>query len=191
MKKLLSVFTCCIAMYSCTMQPVSVDPRPSVACMVDTFVATHPNFMNNSITQEKANEEFKQAFMDSIEANPHFLDGVRLTLLEINETKKNGYVAHLRSDYNCYDKYNISAIHFDVIAQVTDSLVENLQERHGYYVNGEIVGAITFPVMQLLYGAPLQRYTDDYKIEKREYSDTYEVFLANLYMNITNFEPYH
>ena len=190
MKKLLIILWCGLALYSCIVPTTTTQtaPKQPIACLVDTFVATHPNFMNNEITREQANVEWKQAVLDSLK-NPHFLDSIRLTMIGINKTKKNGYVAHFRSNNNdySYGYKNINSLHFDVLTCVSDSIALTLVENADYIVFGQIISPIDFPTMQVLYGAPLNRYTDDYSITESYREGIYDIQMANLMMDINDF----
>lgn len=189
MKKVLLLIVCGFALYACvptqTSQPA---PQPPIVCMVDSFVASHPDFMNNEITRKKANEDWKRVVLDSLK-NPHFLDGVNLTMIGINKTRKHGYIAHFRSIYNS-DRYkNINDLNFDVLTYVSDSIALTLVEKANYIIYGDIVGPINFPTMQKLYEAPLNRYTDDYSIVKCEYrTGKYDIQMANILMDIKEFK---
>jgi hypothetical protein len=187
MKKAFFLILCVIALCSCmpSQSNQQVVKQPPIVCLVDSFVATHPNFMNNSITREKANEDWKKAVLDSLK-NPHFLDGINLTMVRINKTKKHGYIAQFRSAYNNYDCYkNIRELYFDVLSYVPDSVALNLVEKAEYTISGEILYPITFQKMQQIYEAPLDRYTDDYSITKYEYQEgKYDIKLANIMMDI-------
>lgn len=184
MKKIL-IFMCGLVLYSCVPpQSNQPAPQPPIVCLVDSFVATHPNFMNNAITREKANADWKNAVLDSLK-HPHFLDGINLTMIRINKTKKHGYIAQFRS-LNNYKRYkNIRELDFDVLSYVPDSIAMDLVEKAEYTIYGEIIGPINFPTMQKLYEAPIDRYTDKYSIEKYEYHEgMYDIKLANIMMNI-------
>lgn len=181
---------CGFALYSCTVPTTTIQsaPKQPIVCLVDSFVATHPNFMNNEITREQANLEWKQAVLDSFK-NPNFLDSIRLTMIGINKTKKNGYVAHFRSnknDFN-YGYKKINSLHFDVLTNVSDSIALTLVEKADYIIYGDIIGPINFPTMQILYEAPLNRYTDDYSITESYMEGIYDINMANLLMDIKEF----
>ena len=189
MKKILFFVLCMIVFYSCiptqTNQQVQ---QPPIVCLVDSFVASHPDFMNNAITREKANADWKKAVLDSLN-HPNFLDGVNLTMIGINKTRKHGYIAHFRSIYNS-DRYkNINDLNFDVLTYVSDSIALTLVEKANYIIYGDIVGPINFPTMQKLYEAPLNCYTDDYSIVKCEYrTGKYDIQMANILMDIKEFK---
>ena len=190
MKKAFFLILCVVAFYSC-MPPQSSQQtvkQPPIVCLVDSFVTSHPDFMNNAITREKANTDWKKVVLDSLK-NPNFLDGVNLTLIGINKTKKHGYIAHFRAVYNS-DRYkNINNLDFDVLTYVSDSIAYTLVEKANYVICGDIIGPINFPTMRKLYEAPLNRMTDDYSITKCEYkSDKYDLQIANIMMDIKEFK---
>ena len=190
MKKLLLIIVCGFALYACiptqTNQPT---PQPPIVCLVDSFVASHPDFMNNTITREKANADWKKAVLDSLK-NPNFLDGVNLTMVRINKTRKHGYIAQFRSAYNNYNHYrNIRELYFDVLTYVPDSIALTLVEKAEYTIYGDIIGPINFSTMKKLYEAPIDRYTDDYSITKYEYQEgKYDIHMANIMMDIKEFK---
>ena len=187
MKKACFLMLCIVAFCSCmpTMSNQQTVKQPPIVCLVDSFVASHPNFMNNSITREQANADWKKAVLDSLK-NPHFLDGINVTMVRVNKTKKHGYIAQFRSAYNNYNRYkNIRELYFDVLSYVPDSVALNLVEKAEYTISGEILGPITFQSMQKIYEAPLDRYTDDYSITKYEYQEgKYDIEIANIMMDI-------
>jgi hypothetical protein len=190
MKKVLLLIACGLAFYACVPTQTSQStPQPSIVCLVDSFVASHPDFMNNAITREQANADWEKAVLDSLK-NPHFLDGISLTMIRINKTKKNGYIAQFRSAYNNYDCYrNIRELYFDVLTYVPDSIALTLVEKEDYTICGDIIGPIDFSTMEKLYEAPLDRYTDDYSISKYEYQEgKYDIKMANIMMDIKEFK---
>lgn len=188
MKKVVILMFCGLALLSCVpQQPTQTKPELPIVCMVDSFVATHPNFMNNEITREQANADWEKAVLDSFK-NPHFLDGVNMTMIRINKTEKNGYIAQFRSLNNLNRYKGIRDINFDVLSYVPDSTALELVEKGEYTIYGEIIGPIDFATMQKLYEAPTNRYTDKYSITKCEYEDKYDINLANIFMNIQKFE---
>ena len=190
MKKILILLLCGVTICSCVVpnQSVQSEPDPPIVSLVDSFVATHPDFMNNAITREQANADWEKAVLDSFK-NSRFLDGVCLTMIRINKTKKHGYIAQFRSAYNDCNHYrNIHDLYFDVLTYVPDSIALTLVERADYTIYGDIIGPINFSAMETLYEAPLDRYTDDYSITNYEYSDgKYDIKMANIMMDIKEF----
>lgn len=190
MKKVIILLLCGFALYSCVVPQTNQNvSQPPIVCLVDSFVTLHPDFMNNAITRDKANADWKKAVLDSLK-NPRFLDGINLTMVRINKTKKHGYIAQFRSDYNNYNHYkNIRELEFDVLSYIPDSIALNLVEKAEYTIYGDIIGPITFPTMQKLYEAPINRLTDDYSITKYEYDKgKYDIKMANIMMDIKEFK---
>lgn len=161
-----------------------------VVSFVDSFRVSHPNWENNSVTKEKANEDYLEMIKDTTLLYS-LADGIDVKLSGIRQNKDGKYTAyftawHAQSDV---EKHNISKVMFDVVTTINDSLVSSLKENEEYKCKWNIVGALNYETFCFLYGQQVSTICADPKIELEDYTKDVSLSLGLFYADLKDIKP--
>ena len=144
MKKLLLLLVGLIALVSCNSPKTKeVDKIYPIEQWVMDYVKKHPNCMNNEITQKQTVNDFIKAANDS--THKDWMEGIPVELITINKVNDK-YTAQFGS-YFISNGLNyrapLTAVNFDIITVVPDSLAPQLKKDELYTLKGiQIVSRI-------------------------------------------------
>jgi hypothetical protein len=138
MKKLLLILLSCFVI-GCNQPPNKATNTEVKTTPLHDFVlefkVKHPDWQLNSVITERTNVEFADSLKKFIKTGV-FLDGYPLMLESVNEYKKGKYAVKLVTDYS-------EKIGVEVIGLIPDSLINHLQEKNEYYIEGKFIKSLT------------------------------------------------
>jgi hypothetical protein len=106
-------------------KPPKLNPLQS---LISSFDSSHTNNQNNLLRQ-KNNNSFYQAL--SQRAADRLFDSIPVEFKFLKKIEKDKYAAHF--------VYSKNFTHFDLIALVSPTLIDSLEDKRQYFVNGKFV----------------------------------------------------
>ena len=157
---------------------------------VDSFRVSHPNWENNNITQEQANEDYLNLIKDTALLYS-LTDGVEVKLSGIRKNENGKYTAHFTAWHaqDDIEKHDISEVMFDIVANINDSLVSTLKEKEEYKCKWDIVSAVNYEAFCVIYGEQVSTICADPKIELEEYTKYVSLSLGLFYADLKEIKP--
>lgn len=156
---------------------------------VDSFKISHPNWGNNSITEEQANEDYIKMIEDTALLYS-LTEGIEVKLSGMRKDKKGQITAHFTAwqAQENVKKYDISKVMFDVVTNINDSLVSSLKEGKKYICKWDIVSPVNYGAFCVIYGEQVSTIDSTPEIELGRYG-LVEISLGLFYANIVEIKP--
>lgn len=173
-----------------------VDKRTRIEKFCTSFMERHPQGLNNDVTMERMNEDFKKEITDSLKSSSFYLSDFPLRfegVKTIPGNKTQCYVhfqSWIKPDGFKFVNSHIQEICFDIVGTAPISYAETLVDDKYYLIQGEFKNFI--PHNQFKKYATGMAYTPRIGIEKEIIvTDWYNVALGEMLFNITSIKPYN
>ncbi len=172
-----------------------VDTRTRLEKFCTDFMSRHPQGLNNDVTMEKMNEEFKKEVSDSLSKSTVFISDFPLRFEGVKSIpgNKNQCYVHFQSwiqpdDFD-YEDSNLHEICFDIVGTAPISYAETLVDGRYYLIQGQFKGFL--PHNQFKKYSSHMAYTPRIGIEKEIIvTSWYNVALGEMLFDISNIKPY-
>lgn len=192
---LLSTISACNYQGTNNKNVTPIDQRTRLEKFCTAFMERHPQGLNNDVTLEKMNEDFKKDITDSLKSSQFYLSDFPLKfegVKTIPGNKTQCYVhfqSWIKPDGFKFEDSHIHEICFDIVGTAPISYAETLVDDKYYLIQGEFKSFI--PHNQFKKYASGMAYTPRIGIEKEIIvTSWYNVALGEMLFNITSIKPY-
>lgn len=144
MKPALLILSILVALFSCCRESGPKRADLPVERFYNEFADEHSDWLDDESSIRSTNKAFEMALADSIDNE--FIEGIPLQMMEIKPYKPNKYVVDFQGwqlPKGFQLKYNLHAIHCDVMAIMTRDQLAQLRCREYYTLEGHFISAVT------------------------------------------------
>lgn len=154
MRRLLYTLIAIASIIACTPQKNNeVKKELPIVEFVDSFKSQHPDWSNNSITKENANNDYLKMIEDTTLLFS-LTEGIKVKFSELSKTKDGKYMGHFyawMSQPNI-EEHRISKVMFDVVTCIDDSLATKLVEKEEYMCKWKMISRVNYETFCFLLG---------------------------------------
>lgn len=155
---------------------------------VEDFIAAHPNFDNNDLTRQEADEDFLKSFT-ALSESINLIQNIPVKLNALNKDSNGNVMAQFQSwikPYGFEFPSPIKEVYFDIVGKIDPKYVSILNEDSYYTINGKFIGRIeNLDAFQTFLGNVPSVYTSKFSVRKDNiFDDKYEVSLGMMYFDI-------